>query len=334
MLSPSIDQVVATLGVAVGYLVLIRLADANEREPIWSVLCAFVIGGAAAGALFLGIDRVTLNFGTWPGAALREIALFTALAVVMRVFTEVGRLKGWPLVSDVLDGVIYGAAAGLGFSCGEAIAQLSPESALPLASASLWDLTVRAALSGLAQGVFGAVLGAGFAMAAGTTGPTRWLWPVAALGLAVAAHGGHHVLAVGDALGGQRALWRSRSALGLPLAAMLALAIFELFAERRAIVRELADEVDGGSVTGGELALLTHVVRRQWFYLRLLAGARWGALRQAAALHNQQVMLALAKRRQRQATPVPDGLTREIAVLRQAIHESRAQLNARSGRAS
>ena len=106
----------------------------------------------------------------------------------------------------------------------------------------------------------------------------------------------------------------------------------ELFAERRAIARELADEVDTGDVTADEMALLTHVIRRQWLYLRLLAGARWAALRAAAALHNQQVMLALAKRRARRGDKERRAAAeRHIAALRHAIRESRATLAARPG---
>lgn len=332
MLSTSIEQVLATLGVAVGYLVLIRLIDVNEREPIWSVLFAFVAGGAAAGALFLAADRVTLNFGSWPGAVLREVALFAALMIVFRVFAEIGRLEGWPLVSDALDGVIYGAAAGLGFNCGEAIAMAGAVPSLTIASTNVLDVAARSALAGLAQGVFGAMLGAGYAMAIDRTRAARWTWPIVALALAVVAHGGHHVLAHGNALAGEWAVWRSRLAVAVPLLAVVALGVFELFAERRAIARELADEVDTGDVTADEMALLTHVIRRQWLYLRLLAGARWAALRAAAALHNRQVMLALAKHRARGGDKERRAAAeRHMAALRRAIREGRATLTARSG---
>lgn len=327
MLSPSIDQVLATLGVALAYLVLVRLTDVNEREPVWSVLLAFVAGGAAAGALFLGVDRVTLNFGTWPGAALRELALCVAIAVIFRGFAEIGRLQGWPLVSDVLDGVIYGAAAGLGFSCGEAIALLDPAPSLTLAPTSLFDAATRAALSGLAQGVFGAMLGAGFGMTADRGRPMRWIWPVVALALAIVAHGAHDVLAHGNALAGSEALWRTRLALALPVAGLVAIATFELVAERRTIAQQLADDTAGGDSTPDELALLTNVPRRQVHYLRLLLGGRWSALRAAAALHNQQVMLALAKHRASHGDAETRAATaREIAALRQAIRDRRTRI--------
>lgn len=327
MLSPSIDQVLATLGVALAYLLLVRLADVNEREPLWTVLLAFVVGGAAAGALFLGVSHVTLNFGTWPGAALRELALCVALLILFRGFAEIGRLQGWPLVSDVLDGLIYGAAAGLGFSCGEAIALLDTEPSLMLPSTSLVDMASRAALNGLAQGVFGAILGAGLGMTADRARPMRWISPVVALALAIAAHGGHEVLAHGNALAGDAALWRSRLALALPVVAIAGIAIFELIAERRKIAQQLADDTSSGDATPDELALLTNVARRQMHYLRLLLHARWSALRAAAALHNQQVMLALAKHRASHGDADTRAATaREIAALRQAIRDRRTRI--------
>lgn len=330
MLSASIDHVLATLGVAVAYLALVRLADVNEREPIWSVLVAFVIGGAAAGALFLGVDRVVLTLGAWPGAILREVALGVSLAVVCAVLAAVSRLQGWPLMADVLDGIIYGAAAGLGFTCAETIATIAPQPSLvTLAAPPLVDMAATSALSGLAQGVFGAMIGAGFGMTTSRRGATRWLWPLLGVALAIAAHGLHDVLAHGDALAGEAALWRSRLALALPLAAVVGFAAFELVAERRMIAHELAVEVQGGDVTAGELSLLNSVVRRQGLYLSLLLRTRFDALRALAALHNQQVMLALLKRRAARG----DDATRaqvqgQVARLRQAIRGSRARLAA------
>ncbi len=321
MLSSSIDQVAATSSVALAYLVLVRLVDVNEREPIWSLLLAFVLGGAASGALNLGIDRVLLNFDTWPGAALRELALFVAVGATFRILTAIGRLQGWSEVSDVVDGLIYGGAAGLGFTCGELIANLDPTPSLSLATGSLVGMVGRSAASGLAQGVFGAVLGAGFGLAAARSTRARWIWPFAALAAAILLHGAHDVLAHGDALGGEAAMWRSRLALALPFVAVVVLGAVGLLSERRAIADELASEASTGYVTADELALLTDVARRQGLYLRLLATARLRRLRMTAALHNRQVMLALAKRRVAHATHEADRADARHAVdaLRRAI---------------
>ena len=329
MLSASIDQVLATLGVSLAYLLLVRLADVNEREPLWSVATAFVIGGAAAGALFLGVDRATLFVGAWPGAVWREVSLAVALAVVFQVFRAVERLQGWPLVADPLDGLIYGAAAGLGFSCAETIATLAPDALF--GPPNLLEFAGRSAVTGLAQGVFGALLGAGVGRAAGRQGLMRWIGPLVGLGLAVAAHGLHDVLAHGDALAGESGVWRRQLAMGLPLVAVVGFAIFELLAERRAIARELAGEIASGDVTADELSLLTQVPRRQRLYLSLLLRGRLAALRAVAAMHNQQAMLALLTRRATGGDEAsPARAARELAAVRRAIRDSRARLSAAS----
>ena len=330
MLSSSFDQVLATLVVALAYLALVRLADVNEREPIWSLLVAFVLGGAGAAALHLSVDPVVLNFGTWPGTALRELASFAALAVTFGILTEVGRLQGWSEVSDSVDGLIYGAAAGLGFACGEVIANLDPAASLTFATGGVVTAAGVSALTGLAQGVFGAILGAGFGLALTTSSRARWTWPLVALVVAIAAHAGHELLAHGNALGGDAALWRSRVALALPLIAVVAFGVYGLVSERRAIARELSSEAADGYVTADDLALLMNVGRRQLRYVGLLASARVGRLRTVAALHNRQVMLALAKRRLSRLAAEPDRAQpdREVVALRRAILITRARLDA------
>lgn len=333
MFSSTIEDVLALVVVALLYLVIVRCLDVNEREPIWSLLLAFVVGGAAAGALNLGVTSVALNLDVWRGAALREVSLFVAIALVFKILDEIGRLRGWSEVTDLVDGLIYGMAAGLGFVCGEAIAQLDPAATIDLGHVSVLVTIRSTAVAGLAQGVFGALLGAGFGLVLASRARTRWAWPFVALGIAIVCHAAHSQLAFGNALGGASALLRSRLALAIPVIAVAALAVYGLATERRAIARELADERAGGYVTTSEIGLLERPWIRQLRYVRALLTMRTREWRMLPALHNRQVMLALAKRRaaqtrdgraRRDADAEVDALRRSILVLRAQLHDTPA----------
>ena len=326
MVSASLTSLAVTLAVTLGYLVIVRLVDVNEREPAWSLALVFSLGGAAATVLSVTVSPVVLTLDVWSSAALRESALWLSLGAAFWIFAEIAQLRGWSEVTDVVDGLVYGVAGGLGFSGGDAIASLAPASSLTLVAEDAWSVAWRTALAGLAQGVYGAVLGAGFGLAVTRSTRARWLWPIAGLVVAVALQGAHDGLAYGNALGGESAMWRSHVALGLPLLALSALGACGLSAERRAIAAELSHGRRDGDVTSDELSLLAHVWRRQRRYVGLLVTGQVARLRATAGLHNRQVMLAVALRRLSRATHDVDRqrATHEVDALRRAIRSMRA----------
>ncbi len=332
MLISTIDEVFATVVVALIYLVVVRAVDVNEREPMWAVLLTFVLGGAGAGLLNLIVDPVTLNLGAWQGALLREVALFLAVGVAFQILASIGRLRGWSEVTDLVDGLIYGFAAGLGFTCGEAVATLDASQMVPFAVTGAAATIGRVALAGLAQGVFAAIVGAGLAVAVTRrTGVSRLL-ALAGLGLAIAVHGAHQVLAYGNALGGPNAVVRAQVALALPVLAVAALVVYGLARERRVIASQLA--ADPEAATAAERELLGHVPRRQGLYLRALLTGRMSDLRALSALHNRQVMLALINRRAGHTTDAAarHAALAEVEALRRGIRAARSHLDAaRSG---
>jgi hypothetical protein len=88
------------------------------------------------------------------------------------VLGAVARWRGWSEVNGLLDGVVYGAAAGLGTATGaaftlELLVGASPVGRSPSGGATLAGVT----LSGLAQGLFGAIIGAGFGAAVRLASP-------------------------------------------------------------------------------------------------------------------------------------------------------------------
>lgn len=329
MLSGSLDEIVATVALTVVYLLIVRLLDVNEREPLWSIGLVFALGAVAATLLWATVSSLVLELQVVRGAILREVAVFLALALGIRILSAIGRLRGWPEVNDLVDGLVYGIAAGLGFAAGEAVARgIWPTTVIGLPQGDAFTVLAKTALVGLSQGVFGAVTGAGFGLALSRRLGWRWVWPLAGLAIAVALHAAHHLLAYGNALGGPSAVLRGWLALSIPIAAVGGLVIYGLATEQRVIARELTNETADGFVTESELQLLQSFSSRQLTYLRALIGGRLGQLSSLQALHNRQVMLALAKRRANRETDAAKraAVLHEIVALRRSILTLRHEL--------
>ncbi|MCC6422257.1 MAG: PrsW family intramembrane metalloprotease [Phycisphaerales bacterium] len=286
--------------VAAVYLLIIRFLDMNEKEPWWSVGLLFALGGLAALVVNLLFSSTMLELRPVESAVVEELALFVAIAAGFWTLTAISKLRGWSEISGLMDGVVYGASAGLGFATGAAfINELSATGmVMPVGGAGLWSLFWTTALIGLANGVFGALIGAGFGAASYTRSESkRLIYPIVGLLLAFAADVGYRKLAYGNALGGQSGLMRMWVALLLPVAMVVLLAFYALWREKVAIRRQLEDERGQGTVTIEELEALKSVTARQRIYFTALGSmnwTRWASLRQ---LHNRQVMLALAKQR-------------------------------------
>lgn len=311
------------------YLTLVRFVDLNEREPVWSLALVFLLGAAAAGGTHLLVSPVTLRLTLLPGALVEETAKALSLAAGVAIFAAVERMRGWSELSDIVDGLVYGITVGLGYSVGEVFLnqlRLSGQF-LPQALSSPWQAVAHAAAFGLAHGVFAGVTGLGFGLALSARGrPGRIAYPLLGLVGATLLNSLFRVLAHGNALAGQSALVRAWLAVLLPLAMLAAIAGYGLTAERQAICRQLTPELENGTLTSAELALLDSFWKRQGRYLALLLRGRVNACLHLAALHNRQVQLALAKR-QAEGEPSPhrqERLARRIGRLRQAVLEARA----------
>ena len=291
------------LVVAVIYLILLRLIDLNEKEPVWSlalVLFAGAIIGAIATAVINDDFRVQEVFGV---AITAEVSKFIALAVGVAALEGISRLRGWSEFNGVIDGLVYGAAAGLGFAVGEAFVRelsIGAGSTIFGEEESTLGVIWTTLLNGLAEGLFGAIIGAALAAAlVARSALLRLLWPLAGLALAILAHAGYEALADAEALSGNEGLWRKWAALLLPIAFVLALMVQGLRRESRAISEELADEAEAGVVSEDELKRLRSAGTRRSEYARMVAKgdlSGWLALR---SLHNRQVQLALTERRAR-----------------------------------
>jgi RsiW-degrading membrane proteinase PrsW (M82 family) len=169
------------------------------------------------------------------GALAEGIALFLALAVVLVMFEAIGRARGWSEVNGLLDGVIYGAAVGLGFAAGSAlVSNLRFGTIDELLGISAFDRFWTAVLAGLATGLVGAILGAGFGAALESRSRARQLaYPV--VGLVVAVLFGWVYALLFDGTAGTPGLARVWVGLLIPVIAVAVVVLVALTREKNAI---------------------------------------------------------------------------------------------------
>lgn len=318
-----------TIVVALVYLAVVRVIDVNEREPLWGAAVVLGLGAGAGMLVRLLVDPAALELTSFRAAAAESTAIFAALLLSVAVFHGLSRLRGWSEVNGVIDGVVYGAAAGLGFATGGTfVRELSFAGLAPyLGGSDTLDVLWTTLLGGLAYGIFGAVIGTGFGAAVLAR---RDVWrvalPLVSLAAGVAAEYLWLLLRAADT--GTGGLVRAWLALLLPIACLVAAAVYSLTHERRAIAAELRGETATGAVTNDELVVVANPAARRrayWHHLARLDLDGWAARR---VLHNRQVQLALIKRRA-QAEPDPaarGSLEGEAERLRAAASAARAEL--------
>ncbi len=285
---------------AVVYVLFVRAVDLYEREPLWYVIPVFVWGFTVA----VGIS---LLFNTLAVVAISAIAsaqvasLLTAIFVapvveesakglaVLLVFVVAyltSRRRGVMEFSGVMDGIVYGAAVGFGFSIAEDL--------LYYAQAGQETFVVRRVFGGFAHAAFTSLTGVGL-------GLVPWVRPRA---LKVALP----VLGLVGAMVLHSFFNLTASLLGPAAYLLLAVVVFLyvtliilwLAAERRSIRRELQDEVPG-TVSPAEYAIIPTYFSRKAYYLRLLLSGRLSTWRRVRRVHAAAVDLAFTKRLARRA---------------------------------
>lgn len=308
------------------YLVAIRAVDLNEKESLWVLLPGFV-GGWVVGVIahsIWDIDLIKISLGVTMGSlvetVIAEVAKGLVILAIFLVLLSRSRRKGWLEFSGGLDGVVYGATVGLGFSVAVIflyfLRAFSPAASAGLApSTGILYVFLLEGASGFKEALFAAITGVGFGLASVSKGARRVIYPVLGLVVAIILHTVYLILssttlAVTGALG----LFLVYGWLVVPAIIFVVGIILGLIHERRAIREQLRDDPN---VRAEEYALLLDAIgRRQLYISTFIAGniQQWRAIKQ---LHNRQVQLAFAKRR---------GDQTEVASLRGEIGRIRAQL--------
>ncbi len=164
--------------VVVGYLVFIWWLDRYEREPAWLVLLTFA-WGALGGTLFSCVINSTLGAFAHiiGGSGFGSFATAVLIAPPVEEF-----MKGLILLAIVLignnvdnrtDGLIYGAATGLGFACVENLWYYYNNAAHGFAAIFL-IATIRTLFTAMLHCTSSAMLGMAVGYARHRSGTLRW----------------------------------------------------------------------------------------------------------------------------------------------------------------
>ncbi len=253
-----VSAVMLSTAIIFGYLIFIWWLDRYEREPFWLVLLTFcwgAIGGTALGCILSLFMSVPL--GTFLPELYSDMASSVIIAPLAEEFTK-GLifiiLVFTPHLDNETDGLIYGAAAGLGFAAVENILYFL---VVAPAGPEVFYATVimRTLFSALVHTISTALLGY-------TVGYVRhrkllpWLWilPVVGFALAVINHGMWNLLAH---LSGSQLLSEELAAgaigLGMLFVFLMGFAMFvitqlSLMREQKIIGKYLVDEAERGTL--------------------------------------------------------------------------------------
>jgi RsiW-degrading membrane proteinase PrsW (M82 family) len=172
-----------------GWAGLVLLLDRRTREH-WMPLCAAFLWGAAAAALIssevndalLATPGIEHLVPTLLGPTVEEVAKASALLVVLAVW------RGE--IHDALDGIVYGALAGLGFAATENLGYYTLaaiQGGTPGLGRALW---LRGFLQGMNHAAFTATAGAaiGWAYGRAIERPARVGIVLVGLALAILVH--------------------------------------------------------------------------------------------------------------------------------------------------
>jgi RsiW-degrading membrane proteinase PrsW (M82 family) len=315
----SLSGPLISLGIlqAVIYLLFIRAIDLYEREPLRYVIPVFIWGFAVAttvSLVFNTLFQLTLSSVTSVKTAsfltavveapvVEECTKGAALLLIFFISYLARRRSGLVEFAGVMDGVVYGSAVGFGFSIAEDLLyglQFGPETYI-----------VRRIFGGFAHASFTSLTGIGIGLIPWVDNRgLKVILPVLGLCGAIVLHAAFNFTATVFGPVGYLVLL-------CVILVYIVIIIVWLAIERRAIRDELRDEVQAGTITSQEYALIPTYFRRTGYYLGLLFTGRLRTWFRIRKLHSTAVDLAIAKRLARR-TGSPGSIDR-VRMVRQMI---------------
>src|SRR5262245_17971849 len=304
------------------YSMLIWWLDRYEKEPLWLIAVAFFWGSLPAIGLALLFEVVLSaplagspigpGVTAWGLAPLVEEPVKALALIGLFVFAR-GEFDG------PLDGIVYGALVGFGFSMTENLLYFVRYA--PDLGGLLW---VRGVFFGLNHAFFTSMVG--LAVGARRYQRRRWVGAVAlsgGLALAILFHALHN-FAVRYEFAGLFFSWLVQSG---GVIVVLAVAVLAWRNERRWIEDELGDEVRAGVITASDYAEIASSSQRVRSQLHALLMGGWGRYRQVRRLHQLATELAFCKSQLRYADRYHtcderDRLRSELTQLRAALEQA------------
>lgn len=353
----------AALVQAVIILLVIRLLDLWEREPLWVLLAMALWGAVGATAIAAPLNQaligsfspdVSLVWGPAIAAPLvEEIAKGLALVAAFLGSRWLSRRYGIAEFNGPTDGMVYGAAVGLGFAFAENNMYFLNEAYKASSiKAGLEVLSLREGflnLNTLGHAVYTGSFGAGVGLATWSrTAGGRIGFPLLGLAVGIVLHAVNNgliqfllvarfglertadmlrgesvpadVAAQANAVAQAGKVAHDVFDYGVAAAFVLALLLWSLY-QRRVLNYELAEEANQGLIHADEYRALARLGGRLTWYARLLGSGRLAEARTVRRSHERLAELAFLKWRARRtgsdSAPV-DRLRREIRLSREA----------------
>jgi len=275
-----------------GLLILVWLVDRFEREPLGYVVLAAAWGTVPAVLLSCLLEfGVQLPLAALTGGDGKTLEPIMTVAIAPTIEEAVKALALFGLIlfrrrefDDVMDGLVYGAAVGIGFSFAEDLVYFTSALGQEGLAAGLLTFSLRNLGFALNHSSFTALTGIGFGLARQYHRSAVALvgWPAAGLLAAVGLHTSHNALAHFELPGLLGALY-----LHLMAGVILSVLVFVLWGlEQRWIVRQLGQEVAEGAIPPEALEALPFLHRPGGVTPRRARELR-GALQQLA-FHRRQ----------------------------------------------
>lgn len=260
----AIEFVLAAVGTVVMtavYLAAVWWLDRFEKEPVWLLALTFLWGSLVATMVALFLQSFLAVGLMSMGAVGDQIMVSVVAPMTEEAFKGLAPLGVLLLfkreIDDPLDGLIYGAVAGLGFGFVENLFYLVGAVAEGVSPGLVF--VMRNLFLGLMHGVFTGFtgLGVGFAKSC-----PRWKWLLVpgGYGLAVATHAVHNTLV---SLGAEVGFLFTMAGYAFTILLMLGLVMGVWIYERHWIYSYLAGELREGHITQEQYRLAGSWAR--WF---------------------------------------------------------------------
>lgn len=276
MIAVGLGAVAVSTVIIFGYLVFIWWLDRYEREPFWLVLLTFVwgaVGGTMLGCILsvlmdLPMQLLNPEIYTTIYGDIYSVVIVAPLAEEFTKGLIFVALLFTPHIDNETDGLIYGAAVGLGFAAVENLAYFATV-AMTDPGSLLLVIFLRTFFTALVHTISSALLGFSIGYVRHRKlRPWLWLLPFVGFGLAVLNHALWNFLAT---MAGSGLLGDAEAAgvvgLGILLVAGMAVVMFgitqlSLNREQRNIKKYLADEAERGTLPPEHAAIIPYWRKR------------------------------------------------------------------------
>jgi RsiW-degrading membrane proteinase PrsW (M82 family) len=328
-------SVLATLVPSVAVIVVLWWLDRYEKEPLWLLSIVFFWGAVPTIILSLlaqlfvdaPLEAALGHSILYPLANMSIVAPLTEetfKALILLALFAFYRQE----FNGVMDGILYGALVGFGFSVVEDVFYLM-RGLTAGGGWGEWGATValRVGLYNLNHSMFTACVGVGFGLALGARQRwQRWLYPLLGWMVAIVLHGIHNGgIVLADATSGVSCLiltfvdW-------MGVLGMAALIWIATGREKRRF-EELVSEVEAGAITPGEYLIASTIrirFRHGWHVLTAYGPLTWLKWNRYV-----QMIVDLAYRKHTSRV-VGESATNDASIvrLRQRIAEVRPELPA------